>query len=174
MGVYPRRKGISLNMLVKRSLVVAVLLPVGLVVILLGGFWYFATIALVLVLAAPEFAGLFRAGGFQPAGFLISAGTLLLVTVRRYWGIDGLDWAISLVILGTMTYHLVQFERGRHSGRHQFLHHPGWHTLPGMDRRLPDLSTGYARRNVVGIDGAPICVAGRYRGLFAGKNLRQT
>lgn len=99
-------------MLAKRALVVAIILPVGLVVIVLGGFWYFITIAILLGLAAPEFARLFRAGGFKPAGFIILLGTLLLATVRYLFGLEASDWAVSLVILGAMTYHLIQFERG--------------------------------------------------------------
>jgi len=99
-------------MLAKRALVVAIILPVGLVVIVLGGFWYFITITIMLGLAAPEFARLFRAGGFKPAGFFILMGTLLLATVRYFFGLEASDWAVSLVILGAMTYHLIQFERG--------------------------------------------------------------
>lgn len=100
-------------MLVKRALVTAVLLPVGLAVIVLGGLWYFALITLMLGLAAPEFARLFRAGGYHPAGFLITAGTVLLVTVRYIFGPVDSGWAISLIILGAMAFHLVDFERGR-------------------------------------------------------------
>lgn len=100
-------------MLVKRTLVVAVLLPIGLAAIILGDLWYFAAIALILGLAAPEFSRLFETGGYQPAGFLMIAGTLLLVTSRYFLGFDGSDWALSLIILGAMAYHLVAFERGR-------------------------------------------------------------
>lgn len=100
-------------MLVKRTLVVAVLLPVGIFAIVLGGLWYFTAIALILGLAAPEYARLFKAGGFYPAGFLITTGTLLLVIARYFYGLEGSHWAVSLVILGAMIYHLVKFERGK-------------------------------------------------------------
>jgi len=99
-------------MLAKRTLVAVALLPVGLAVIILGGFWYFATVALILSLAALEFARLFKAGGYQPAGFFILVGTLLLLTVRYFYSPEASHWAVSLVILGAMTYHLIQFEHG--------------------------------------------------------------
>jgi len=47
-------------MLGKRLLVVAVLLPLGVAAIILGDLWYFAAIALILGLAAPEFSRLFE------------------------------------------------------------------------------------------------------------------
>ena len=100
-------------MLAKRTLVVAVLLPVGILAIFLGGLWYLAAIAIILGLAAPEYAQLFKASGFHPAGLLITSGTLLLVIARYFYGLEGSDWAISLVILGAMAYHLVEFERGK-------------------------------------------------------------
>lgn len=100
-------------MLGKRILVVAVMLPVGLAAIILGDLWYFAAIALILGLAAPEFSRLFETGGYHPVGFLIIAGILILVTTRYFWGLDGSDWALSLIILGAMAYHLIAFERGR-------------------------------------------------------------
>ena len=53
-------------MLLQRFLVALVLLPIGLWVIILGGIPYAAVIALLVGLAAWEFARLFQAGGAQP------------------------------------------------------------------------------------------------------------
>ncbi len=69
--------------------------------------------ALILGLAAWEYVGLFRAGGLQPAGILVVLGTLGLAAGRAYSGFDSAPWMISLVVLLSMTYHLVAYERGR-------------------------------------------------------------
>ena len=100
-------------MLLKRVLVVIVLLPVGVVLILFGGVPYAVMIALILSLAAREFVQLFRAGDIQPASVLVLLGTLALVISRYLVECDSVDWLLSLLVLSSMAYHLVAFERGR-------------------------------------------------------------
>lgn len=100
-------------MLVKRLLVAAILLPVGLWIIKLGGVIFAAFIALILALAAWEYVQLFRRGGFQPSMPLVVGGTLLFVAGRYYDGFTSAGWILSLFVLGAMTWHLVMFERGR-------------------------------------------------------------
>ena len=65
------------------------------------------------MLAAWEYVLLFRLGGLQPAGFLIPAGTLLLALGRMWDGFLSAPWLLSLLILVSMTYHLLAYERGR-------------------------------------------------------------
>jgi len=100
-------------MLAKRVLVAVILLPIGLALIFLGGWAYTVLIALILGLAAAEFARLFRKGGYQPADFLMIATAAILALGRGWQGfaLDGL--IIGLFILACMTYHLVAYERGR-------------------------------------------------------------
>ena len=100
-------------MLLKRVLVVIVLLPIGVVLILNGGVPYALMIALILSLAAWEYVKLFRAGDIQPASVLVILGTLALVISRFLGEWDRADWLISLLVLSSMAYHLVAFERGR-------------------------------------------------------------
>lgn len=100
-------------MLAKRVLVVVILLPIGLVVIWLGGLAFAVMVALILGLAAWEYVNLFRAGGLQPAGVLVVLGTLGLAAGRAYSGFSSASWIISLVVLLSMAYHLVAYERGR-------------------------------------------------------------
>jgi len=106
-------KGIPLNMLVKRTLVTLVLLPIGITFIVLGGIYFSLLITFILVLAAWEYTRLMRAGELQPALFLVVAGTMLLALGRAWNGFESAPWIISLLILASMTYHLVAFERGR-------------------------------------------------------------
>ncbi len=96
-----------------RSLVVVVLLPIGLFIIYLGGWYFTLLMALVLSLAAQEYVNLFRAGGYQPSLALAIAGSLLFVFGRAWNEFESVSWIASLLILAAMAYHLVAFERGR-------------------------------------------------------------
>ena len=100
-------------MLVKRLLVTLVLLPVGLAAIVAGGWYLTALVALFMCLAAWEYVQLFRASGFYPAGVLVVGGTLLFLIGRNINGFESASWMISLLILLSMAYHLVAYERGR-------------------------------------------------------------
>ena len=100
-------------MLAKRILVVIILLPIGLAAIWAGGWYLTALVALFMCAAAWEYAKLFLMGGLQPALVLVVGGTLLLLIGRNINGFESAAWMVSLVILLSMTYHLVAFERGR-------------------------------------------------------------
>jgi phosphatidate cytidylyltransferase len=100
-------------MLVKRLLVTIVLLPVGMAAIIAGGWYLTALVAIFMCLAAWEYSILFHTGGLQPASALVIGGTLLLLVGRNINGFESAPWMISLIILLSMTYHLVAYERGR-------------------------------------------------------------
>jgi phosphatidate cytidylyltransferase len=100
-------------MLLKRILVAIVLLPIGVALILLGGLPYALMVALILGIAAWEYVQLFHAGGLRPSGVLVVAGTLLFAFARALSGFESSDWLVSLMVLASMAYHLVAFERGR-------------------------------------------------------------
>ena len=107
------RSNVRNPMLVKRLLVTIILLPVGMAAILAGGWYLTALVAVFMCLAAWEYVELFRAGGLRPTGVLVIGGTLILLLGRNFNGFDSAAWMISLVILLSMTYHLVAYERGR-------------------------------------------------------------
>jgi len=100
-------------MLKSRLLVTIVLLPIGMYVIWLGGWWFTLTIALLVGLAAKEYVELFRAGGLQPAAWLVPLGAVLLVLGRGYNKFESAGLLLSLLVLTSMTHHLVAYERGR-------------------------------------------------------------
>jgi phosphatidate cytidylyltransferase len=100
-------------MLATRIIVALVLLPVGLLAVYLGGVTFVALIALILVLAAWEYTRLFRACGLQPTGFFVLPGVLLIVLGRWMDGFLSAPWILSLLIMGSMAYHLIAYERGR-------------------------------------------------------------
>lgn len=100
-------------MLVSRLLVAIILVPVALLAISYGGLPYNLLVVLILMLASWEYTNLFRAGGLQPAGFLVLAGTLLLGLGRIWDGFGSASWMASLFILASMFFHLIAYERGR-------------------------------------------------------------
>src|SRR4030065_1868919 len=100
-------------MLVQRILVTLILLPTGIAGSFLGGWAYTLLIAVILGVAGWEFTQLFKTGGLRPASLLVIVGTLALTVGRFLNGFESAGWIISLFILLSMTYHLVDFERGR-------------------------------------------------------------
>jgi phosphatidate cytidylyltransferase len=100
-------------MLTQRLLVTIVLLPAGILVIHLGGLYLATFIVLFMGLASWEYTRLFHAGGLQPSGILAVAGCVLLIYGRWYDGFNSTPWIVSALILVSITYHLVAFERGR-------------------------------------------------------------
>ena len=100
-------------MLRTRVLVAAVLLPVGLFIIYLGGWVFAAFVALILAIAAWEYSHIFKVSGYQPATSIAIFGAAALAFGRAWDGFESAPWIISLVLLASMTYHLVAFDRGR-------------------------------------------------------------
>jgi phosphatidate cytidylyltransferase len=104
-------------MLLQRALVTFLLLPIGIALIVIGGWAYSAFIALILGLAAIEYNKLFRTGGLQPASLLVIGGVLLLALGRAWNGFASAPLLISILVLLSLAYHLIDYERGRdHAG----------------------------------------------------------
>lgn len=100
-------------MLRSRVLVVVILLPIGILLIYLGGAAFTLFVTLILCLAAWEYTRLFRAAGAQAPGPLVIGGVALLALGRAWDGFASSPVLISLVILAAMSYHLIAYERGR-------------------------------------------------------------
>ncbi len=109
-------------MLRDRVLVALVLLPIGLFLVYLGGWFYLGLMLLMVGLASWEYGDLFRAGEFRPARLLILAVVIALMFGRHLNGAQGDPFRSDAPILAvftllTMAVHLVDFERGgRFSG----------------------------------------------------------
>jgi phosphatidate cytidylyltransferase len=113
MDVYPRSQETSLSMLAKRILVAVILIPIAFLVITLGGALYDLCVAGIMGATAWEYARLFNSGGYQPAGFLLIGGAILLVLGRVWNGFESSAPILTLLLLASMAYHLIAFERGR-------------------------------------------------------------
>lgn len=104
-------------MFAKRLLVAIILLPAGILVIHLGGPVFTALIALILGAAGWEYVRLFRAIGFQPAGAIVVVSGVIFALGRAFNGFDSVPLFVTLLVLTSMIFHLVEFERGRqHAG----------------------------------------------------------
>ena len=131
-------------MLLKRVLAALVLAAIGLPAIIFGHIPYFVVITVLLILAAWEYAHLFRAAGFFPSSILVVGGVFLLVTVRQFIP-DASAMGLAFLGLAAMTWHLVAFERGRNQAATDFgitiggIVYLGWIGAYFIDlRALPD------------------------------------
>jgi len=107
-------------MLVKRLLVTILLIPVGVGLIALGGPAFTLAITIVLGLAAWEYVRLFQMAGYTPAAVLVIGGTALLTLSRGDIGFFEEALWLSLLIMLAMTWHLVDYERGRNQAATDF------------------------------------------------------
>jgi phosphatidate cytidylyltransferase len=101
------------NSLLQRTQVIVFLLPVALVAIYFGGLVYTLAAVILLGLAAWEYTRMFQAGGLQPSGIFILTGVILLVVDRAANGFTYSPLVLSGLVLGSLVYHMVTFERGR-------------------------------------------------------------
>lgn len=97
----------------ERLLVVAVLLPIGLLLILFGGVPYSLFVTIILALASWEYTQMFCKSGWQPSKALVVTGTALLALERSFVPFQYADSLLSVLVLVCISYYLYQFERGR-------------------------------------------------------------
>ena len=99
-------------MLIKRTITSLVLAVIGIPAIILGGVYYFALIILFLGAAAWEFRRIFaKADSKVPEALLI--GCVILIATMRTFFPDLAAAALTLSILAAMTWHLLDYEKGR-------------------------------------------------------------
>lgn len=107
-------------MLIKRILVVIALLPIGMAIILYGKLPFVLAFVLIIGLAGWEYVNIMRKAGFHPAMILVPAVAALFVLTRGYDGFASAPWLISMFLLVSMTWHLVDYERGRDKAASDF------------------------------------------------------
>jgi len=100
-------------MLKQRLLVTGVLLPVGLLAIFMGGWFFTLLITTFLALAAWEYSLMMNKGGYRPWTWLVVGSTIVISISRYIFQFQYSDLFISLIILAAITYHLVSYETGR-------------------------------------------------------------
>jgi phosphatidate cytidylyltransferase len=99
-------------MLITRLIVVAILLPFGLLLILTGG-WVLAVVAtLILGYAAWEYNQMFKHGGYKPSGPVLILGVAALVLMRSILHFEGAEVFFSAAVLASMATQVVHYESG--------------------------------------------------------------
>jgi phosphatidate cytidylyltransferase len=98
--------------MLKRTLAAIVLALVGIPAVIFGGVYYLTLIALLLGIAAWEFGRIFRTAGYNASFPLLVGGVLLLLTTRAYFP-DLAPVVLTVSILAAMTWHLLDYEKGR-------------------------------------------------------------
>lgn len=99
-------------MLYERIAISLILIPFGIWVVGAGGWLFAVTIAAILALAAYEYAKLFETHGYRPATLLLVVGSLALVLARQLVGFQYDEILLGALILISMAWHAVDFERG--------------------------------------------------------------
>jgi phosphatidate cytidylyltransferase len=99
-------------MKISREVAAIVLLIIGIPAIYLGNLFFFIVFTFLLAFAAWEFGGLYRPLDIQPSDVILVAGTLATLFVRSYYPFLATA-TLTIIILLSMVYHLVSYERGR-------------------------------------------------------------
>jgi phosphatidate cytidylyltransferase len=106
-------------MLSKRILASLGLAIIGIPAILLGGVYYFSLITIFLAIAAWEFGKIFAGIDFKVSSALLVGGVVILCIVKNFF-IDLAPITLTLLVLAAMTYHLLEYERGRDKAASDF------------------------------------------------------
>ena len=107
-------------MLRTRVIVAAILLPIGLALIYLGGWAFSGFVTIIVGLAAWEFAQIFKGSDLQPSLVLAVAGAAALAIGRAWNSFESAPILISAILLTSMIYHMVAYERGRNQAATDF------------------------------------------------------
>lgn len=108
-----QKRKITKLMLRKRVLVAAVLLPAAFIAIYFGGLFYSSLISFLLLFAAWEHLQLLRTSGYSPAVYLALGSVLLIAQSRHFLAFSGAHAVLSMIVLASVTHHLITYERGR-------------------------------------------------------------
>jgi len=107
-------------MLNKRIATVAVIIPVSVTFVVIGGWPFFLFICAILGISTWEYWRMFKQGGFSPNPSALFAGVLLLAAARNFEGFNHSDWIITLIILAAMTVHTIMYEQKREQSATDF------------------------------------------------------
>lgn len=99
-------------MLIKRTLAALALAAIGIPAMIFGGLYFFVLILALLCVATWEYGQIFRSAGYHASTPLMVAGTLIILVLRSYFP-SLAPAGLSLLVLAAMTWHLVDYERGR-------------------------------------------------------------
>jgi phosphatidate cytidylyltransferase len=107
------------GMLIKRTITSLVLAAIGIPAIILGGVYYFILILLFLVVGVWEYGRIFRIVDHKVSEVILIGGVVLIATTRTFFP-NLAAAAMTLSILAAMTWHLLDYEKGRNQAASDF------------------------------------------------------
>lgn len=105
--------------MVKRTVTALLLLAVGMPALLFGGVPFFILMGFFIVMAAYEYTMLFHAAKFKPSTVITVGGVFLILVTRDFFPEFG-GAVFAFILLMALTYHLIDYERGRESAALDF------------------------------------------------------
>ena len=99
-------------MLSKRILSAAVFIPACLLIVIAGGWVFILAAAFILGVGAWEFWHMFNEAQYSPNGTILIIGTVCLTLSKVLPGIDLTAFIFSCLVLISMAYHTIAYERG--------------------------------------------------------------
>lgn len=99
--------------MIQRILTAVILTPIGLAFMYIGGPAYTIVIAVVLGIAAWEYARLFRNISFQPSSPITIAAVVALALGRGFFGFQYADLILGLSLIISLAFHTAAYEYGR-------------------------------------------------------------
>jgi len=98
--------------MIKRTITSLVLAVIGIPAIILGGVYFFVLIVIFLGVAAWEYGRIFGKADCKVSEPLLIGCVILIAAVRTFLP-DQAVAALTLSILAAMTWHLIDYEKGR-------------------------------------------------------------
>ncbi len=100
-------------MLSQRLLVIAILLPVGVFLVAIGGIPLYIFFSLILALSVWEYGNLFEKGGWKPWKLLAIISVIGIALLRSFYQFQYAPELVALITMSAMAFHLIQYEKGR-------------------------------------------------------------
>jgi phosphatidate cytidylyltransferase len=116
-----RKSNPKVTSLAQRLISAAVLIPLVVGTVLLGGWWLTGFIAIFAALAGWEMAQIFEKGGYRPWKVFVPIGCAILVITRQLTGIEGSVALLGGLGLVAMAFYTISFERGIKTGATDYL-----------------------------------------------------
>lgn len=92
---------------------ILIAMPLGILVILIGGWVFLIAICFILALAGYEYVKILNTGDIRPSLWIVIGGILAFLLGRSWDEFNSTPLILTLVIFISLTYHLVTYERGR-------------------------------------------------------------
>jgi phosphatidate cytidylyltransferase len=106
--------------LTQRLLTTAVIIPVGVLFIWLGTWFFVFFIIIILAIAGWEYWHIYQQAGYSPNAPVLFSAIIVLALTRHLYGFDGSDLILSIAVLIAMAFHTISYELGRNTSSVDF------------------------------------------------------